>query len=411
MNKIYEKFPPRRLFFALSAVFTLASVISLLVTRGSIISELGFGSDGYMDFFNHIAYVEDPSRVYFSSGSACFPPLVYLLYFLFNRVMPAGSVVMYRVDVSPTAMLLYIIYVALSSVMFYCAANNFLKLSSKAERFFTFAAIFLSNVFIFGVIERGNSAFLVLIALLYALSFKDSESKVKREIALILIAVAAGIKVYPAIFGLLYLREKRWKEAARLIVYGVLFFFVPFVFFGGFEGMKQFFFVQSQVHSYPARAIYSIHALFRFITGAPKEAIGATIMTLIVGIVFMAAFFLLPLKKWQQYFMLSVSIILLPFWSGYYTMIYLALPLLAMLNESESEEEQRSVSNTVFSYVAYALFAVVFSLTIFFEFLSADMAEYGRFVEYIALYGFIVVVLVWGIVELIRRKINGKAKT
>ena len=409
MNKLYEKFSPKRLFFALSTCFALVSVISLLVTRGSVISDLGFGGDGYMDFFNHISYVNDPSRVYFVSGSACFPPLVYLLYLLFNRVMPEGSVVMYDVNVSPTAMLLYIIYVALSSVMFFCAANNFLKLSSKAERFFTFAAIFLSNVFIFGVIERGNSAFLVLIALLYAFAFKDSESKLKREIALILIAVAAGIKVYPAIFGLLYLREKRWKEAGRLIVYGILFFFVPFVFFGGFEGMKQFFYVQSQVHSYPANEIYSIHALFRFLTGAPKEAVGASIAVLAAGIIFISAFFLLPLKKWQQYFILTSAIILLPFWSGYYTVIYLTIPLLAMLNDSEQKVE-KTKTDIVFSYIVYALFAVIFSLTIFFEFFSDNMLEFGRFIEYEALYALIFVVLILGIVELVRGIKNGKRK-
>ena len=411
MNKFYEKFPPKRLFFALSALLTLASVVSLIATRGAILVDLGFGNDGYMDFFNHVVYVENPAEVYFVSEHACFPPLVYLMYLLFNRILPEGSIRMYNEDVAPEAMLLYVLYVALTTVLFYCAANKFLGLNSRLERFFALSSILLSNIFIFGILERGNSTFLVLIALLYALYLKDSESPVKREIALILIAVAAGIKVYPAVFGLLYIREKRWKEAARLIGYGIIFFFLPFVFFGGLDGAKQFLANQSQVHNmYPAKTIYSINALFCFMSGQTQESVWATVAVVSFGALMLAAFFFLPLKKWQQYFGLSVAIILLPLWSGYYTMVYLALPLLAMLNESE-QSEGRGVLGEVISYFVYAAFAVIFSLTIVLEQLSADKTEYGRYMEYNMLYALIIAVLALGIYELIRRKFNGKSKT
>ena len=67
---------------------------------------------------------------------------------------------------------------------------------------------------------------------MFALYLKDRSSAASREAALILIAMAAGIKLYPAIIGVIYLREKRFKEAIRLVIYGLIIFLVPFAFCG-----------------------------------------------------------------------------------------------------------------------------------------------------------------------------------
>ncbi len=405
MLKFFKEFTPKKLFFMILSVFTLASIIVLLATRGGIINYLEFGDDGYMDFFNHIAYVDNPSKVYFTSMHACFPPLVYLFYLFLNRMLPAGSVVMYNADVSASAMLLYIIYVIICSIVFFYVANKHFKFNFKLEKFFVFLGIFISNTFILGVVERGNSTFLVLICIMLALQFKDSESKVKKEFALILIAVAAGIKVYPAIFGLLYVREKRWKETIRLLIYGIMLFFIPFAFFGGFAGVKQFFNNQGSVHEIPAKTIYSISALFTTITGASVGGTGSKIATLLVGILFISAFFLLPLKKWQQYFILSVAVILLPFWSGYYTVIYLVLPLIEFFNDSETGKYEKK-TDTVFSYINYSLFAIIFSLTIFLY--SENKAALFRYCDYLAIYALIISVITQAVIIFVRSKKNGK---
>ena len=42
-------------------------------------------------------------------------------------------------------------------------------------------------------------------------------------------ALAAGLKLYPAIFGLLLLFDKKYKEAIRLVVYGILAVVIPFI--------------------------------------------------------------------------------------------------------------------------------------------------------------------------------------
>ena len=95
---------------------------------------------------------------------------------------------------------------------------------------------------VFGMaLQNGNIVILVSILLGTAIYLRRSPSKVFREIALILIAIAAGFKIYPAFAGIIYLKEKRWSEAGRLLLYGIAFSFLPFIFFGGIEGIKNFF--------------------------------------------------------------------------------------------------------------------------------------------------------------------------
>lgn len=101
-------------------------------------------------------------------------------------------------------------------------------------------AVVLSAPVMCGAIERGNISLLTAILVLAALYLKDSDNRFLRELAMILIAMAAEIKVYPAIVGLVYIKEKRYKEAVRLVIYGLLFFLVPFAFTGGIAGFIQY---------------------------------------------------------------------------------------------------------------------------------------------------------------------------
>ena len=54
-------------------------------------------------------------------------------------------------------------------------------------------------------------------------------------------AIATGIKLSPAIFGVLLIRNKDWKAIIRTIGYGVFFLIVPFFSFeGGIQNLTQF---------------------------------------------------------------------------------------------------------------------------------------------------------------------------
>lgn len=98
--------------------------------------------------------------------------------------------------------------------------------------------ILLTTISTLNIAFIGNPMVLVvLLSFVYFLNY-NSQNKILREIAFISLGLAAGLKLYPCLFGLLTLYNKNWKETARLALYGVVFTILPFLLFkGGFNNI------------------------------------------------------------------------------------------------------------------------------------------------------------------------------
>lgn len=208
--------------------------------------------------------------------------------------------------------------------------NSYLEKYSSTFKILFQIQLILSYPFAAGILERGNSSFVVLVLLAAALRFRRSKDRRKKEIALFSIAIAAGFKVYPAVFGLLYLSEKRYREAFRLTIYGVLSFSVR-LFFCGTRGMRQFFANQLLIQSteYSSFTVPSILSRLPWL-GTYSALRGVVYCVLLVAVLVLAL-------KARDYFIkigLLVSIItLFPKWSGNFTMAFFSLPLLVYLSD------------------------------------------------------------------------------
>lgn len=110
-----------------------------------------------------------------------------------------------------------------------------LKKGTKAEKIVFTISMLFTVPFLYQY-ERGNIIFLALCFTMLFFLWKDSENRILRELSFFSLAGAAGLKIYPAVFGLLLVREKRYKEAVRLMIYGLISFFLPFLCFGSFLG-------------------------------------------------------------------------------------------------------------------------------------------------------------------------------
>ena len=233
------------LFLIVSYAGIVFFIMTLIIGRGYgadwLIVDDGYGHS-FSDHFKHIVYASDLKNLYFNTGDAAFPPFAYLLYRILYRVNPGSwGVDDWKQCLSQGNNMLILIGLIIVTVLAYTyACFNLLETYSTEKRFMFVGATILSAPIIGGALEQGNIAFLVTVLLIIALSFKDSENAILRETALILIAITAGLKIYPAIVGVLYLRERRWKEAIRLIIYGLIVFFVPFIFCGGIPSIIQY---------------------------------------------------------------------------------------------------------------------------------------------------------------------------
>lgn len=231
------------LYDIIAGIMLFISLLCIVATDTSIINFLDTSTeDIFGDFPLHIKFARNLSNTYNESIHACFPPFIYLFYHFVGLLL----------DNFNDSNAIFFLNAIISAVLFCTFAFVCTKVIKNKDNIAVLIMIImlcLSTGFTFGVIERANIVFLAAILLLVASAWRESDNKIKKEVALICIAVAAAIKVYPAVFGLIYITEKRFKEALRLIVYGILFFFVPFAFTGGINGVKTFLQNQYSVHN------------------------------------------------------------------------------------------------------------------------------------------------------------------
>lgn len=240
-------------------------------------------------------------------------------------------------------------------ITFSYICSKMLEKESFTKRLTATVLFALSAPFVFGIIEQGNIVLLPMMLLAVAALWRDSENKVKRELALIFIAVAAGIKVYPAIFGIIYLAEKRYKEAIRLIIYGILFFFVPFVFTGGIDGLITFFNNQSAVHqAWGKYSLVSIYSYAIFFDLGKKTGI---ILSALFGCVALITVFFTK-SMWQKYFMIAFVMVMCPLWSGQYTVCFFLIAFFAFLQSNQT------LNNKFYDNIYIIMFSLIFSANI-----------------------------------------------
>lgn len=185
----------------------------------------------FSDFFRQIVYASDLNQIYFNTGDAPFPPFAYICFYLIGRMNPVNL----PIELASWKLLQdyqynLLIFVILLTIIMILFAEIIKKIVNFGEvKYLLFIiSILLSAPVMSGAIERGNIAIVVSVLLLWSMYLKDADEVWKKELALILIAISSGLKIYPAIFGFIYLKEKRWKEAARLGVYGMIIFLFHF---------------------------------------------------------------------------------------------------------------------------------------------------------------------------------------
>jgi len=320
----------RRIFYGIFLFTMVFSAVYLALRRGKGLEVFVFdgGKNLFGDFINNLHYPTHEGGPWFDSVWATFPPLAYTFYWLFNvaftRAVYPFEVFAYAVITSFTCMLM--LY-AIQRIFH----NRMKRVFQPSEPLALAVCAMLSGVMIWTV-ERGNSVLNVMVMLLWAFDLRDSREAWKREAALLLIAVAANFKLYPAVFGVIYLLEKRWKEAIRLIIYGVVLFVVPFAWFSGVDGFKQFLYNQMSIHStlrndyltsLPSAAGY-LAAWFGW-NGETALKIGE-ILSLVLGAVLVVCT-ILDKRLWMRCLLITSCFILVPGWSAEYMAIYMLLPL------------------------------------------------------------------------------------
>lgn len=348
----------------LSSVFIF--VVMCLFTKGDTFAWLVMQNNydwQFSDWFRQIVYASDLKNIYFNTNDAPFPPFIYLFFHFLYILNPMNikevSLDQWKVGQENNQLLLFVLFTVLICISLYILVDALLKESSTLSKVLFWLCI-VSAPFVWdGAIERGNIAILVVVFLIVAIAWKDSTSTVKKEFALICIALAAGCKIYPAIFGLLYIKEKRWKECFRLILYGGIVGIGPFVFTGGLKGLIQYIYVLRGFEIGWGVRWTSIRnyllATVNFFGGnvALKQDIICFVIENVYLVLILCAFFKCK-SKWNEIFYLSAIIATYVSNSYRYVACYMIIPCI-FLFANDWDKQALTKGKAI-------LFALIFSI-------------------------------------------------
>ena len=194
-------------------------------------------TDMYMDFFNSIR--DGGSDNVYSERNNIYPPLCVLIFRIFSKLI-SPALVSTRFEQrtllqsDQISMMIYIVFALICVMSMVRLIESYANIQSVGKKKTLAAIISFAMIISYPVmfcLERGNILILSVVFAMFFIFFKDAENKLIRELSYIALALSAAIKLYPAIFGLTLIIEKKYKEAVRLIIYGILIVGGPFVFF------------------------------------------------------------------------------------------------------------------------------------------------------------------------------------
>lgn len=243
-----EKKPHFKVFFySVFAVFLAFFLISIYTTHGASLRGALFSdtSDTFMDHYNSVVYnqVDDPYEIL-----VVYPPLASLLYKLCNMIIPADDYVTVVTDPAELAQERFIrigqsftfqfILYAVIALLIFLAALALLKKGGTAEKLLFATAAILSAPFIY-MADRGNNVLLPVAFTVFFLVFYKHENKILREVALISLAIAIALKIYPVVFLVLLIADRKYKEFLRECIYIFVLLILPFfIFYNGVDSIK-----------------------------------------------------------------------------------------------------------------------------------------------------------------------------
>lgn len=349
------------IFFAvLVAIFIALAVghtpVEVLNHQDYVIFDAG--ADFIADFFNIERGLADRDP-YFNELNGSYLPLSYLLLLPFNALCDYSHISLEECECSPIAVFSAIVFMILSLFFFFDSLHR-LNSKQKWHTYNTFLLLF-SFLFLFSV-ERGNEIFFAAAGVNYFLTYYDTDDEWKRRFGLLCLCIAAVLKVYPVLFGILLLQDKRYKDIVFCVVTGLLLAFVPFLFFK--HGLANIPRLIENLHTYvnlyntPSTEYkYGIHALCNGITFAVDYLFPGTIADSVVWSIdlttkiltalltlFCLVLAFLEKRRWIQVGLIALAIMMYPSHSAFYNGLYLIPMIVLFLSKEDCTKVDYSIA-------------------------------------------------------------------
>ena len=234
----------------------------------------------------------------------------------------------------PKIMLVYLLRTLFGVIMLFELIRDNINGGKVRKAFFAFVLTFSLPVMY--TVERGNNILFASVSLIIFIFFYDSKNLFVKEIALLSLAFSFSLKLVPAAFGFLLILNKKYKEAVRATVYGLLMLFIPFLFLdGGFSNVALFFRNLSLHLEHFGSAgdcglqECLIHCGFNHLS----KLCNGSLRYMLSIYLLICCFFLK--RKWEIITAVNLVILIVPAHSFLYVLIYMLPSAICFINETE----------------------------------------------------------------------------
>ena len=331
------------LTFGFCALMVLIGVLcgDKMILNASVYS---CGEDAFMDFFNpmHTALTRNVKEIgYFTVVGETYPPLAQGILWLFGQFLPADIAQASAFDVRSTAygMMLFFGVLAGAMLILYGLFLHSVQCGGRSGYFLPILFLFCPPIIF--MIERGNILILAFVASALFVAGYRSENPLIRNLSYACLGFAAAIKIYPAVLGLLVLRERNGRHTLQCLSWGVGFMLIPFAFCGGMTSLSLYIrnvSVSFQKHSlgHDKWLLNYSNTLYWFAGDTEAgvhaaNAVSGWSLYLLTALLLAAG--LLCRKHWKGLLCAVLILLLYPGFSLYYMGAFLFLPLFAFFRE------------------------------------------------------------------------------
>lgn len=413
MTKKGRYFTDKRILFfvIVLGIFTLIFWVAAAKTewKSTPTSFFRWQHDTFDDWFTELYRTKAGPFTGDSIGN--YPALCFLILKFFREFIPEHDGQVYDVfslRATQSAAITFFIFMIVLIFALYFIFRYQMREKNIYEREGMAIALLSSAPYIFEF-ERGNLIIIALVCTFLYLTFYDSEKKGLRLISYICLSVAAAIKLYPAIFGILTPLKKRYRETVILVFMGAVTFFLPFFAFGGIDACIAFFkSIMGSFDFMPATygfgydfSIYNLERIVLSIIDGYQTA-ASNVSIIVVAIALILAF-ICNSELWKRLCVLSLAIVLLPKFSYLYTLCFLAFPLLCMLKCSEKRIHYLYLCEFLLIYIPYIHIPID---TI--NYMTGEEASHllgvGHIFMYVGLLSLLITLLIDGICCMIKKE-------
>jgi hypothetical protein len=321
--------------------------------------------DLFADFFNIMSYITERDP-YFNSNNVngyrgSYLPLTFLILYPFSKLDNYSEMTLQDAWNSKIALMSSFFFTGFSIFLFILSLSMICKKFKVSS--YILISLVLSYIFFFSI-ERGNTIILSAAFIGFFICYYDSQNRNKRILGAISLALAAVLKVYPVLFGFLYLEKKQYREIFLSASIALLLAFLPFLFFKkGFANIQQLVVnlrgLDTHYNAYFIVERFSLPHLCAFILNMLRFP--ERIIILYTGIAQIVTYFLCSISiifsiliknKWVKLSLLTMLFLFIPSVSILYCGLYM-FPMIILYFSTLNE---RSKIFNIFIFIVFIVF-------------------------------------------------------